>query len=146
MMGSTQEAIQASASPAGSEPGRTSRAYMAYWEAKLLVPTATPERHSSQPTAFSGRREATMAPTVASITTSAFPSHQSKTCAFGSERLRTKRRRLSTLQQNYGDVNGLALVGHRRHDLRLQPRQCNPKIRHRNSVPEHLAVIAARYT
>src|SRR5215218_1166449 len=44
---------------------------------------------------------------------------------------------LSTLQQNYGDVNGLALVGHRRHDLRLQPRQCNPKIRHRNSVPEH---------
>jgi hypothetical protein len=97
MMGSTQEAIQASASPAGSEPGRTSRAYMAYWEAKLLVPTATPERHSSQPTAFSGRREATMAPTVASITASAFPSHQSKTCAFGSERLRTKRRRLSAV-------------------------------------------------
>src|SRR5918998_613948 len=111
MMGSTQEAIQASASPAGSEPGRASRAYMAYWEAKLLVPTATPERHSSQPTAFSGRREATMAPTVASITASEFPSHQSKTCAFGSERLRTKSRRLSAVsatQSVHSDQASLA--------------------------------------
>ena len=51
---------------------------MAYWEVKLLVPTATPERHNSQPTGFPGLREATMAPTVASTTTSALPSHQSK--------------------------------------------------------------------
>src|SRR5918998_4732016 len=98
MMGSTQEAIQASASPAGSEPGRASRAYMAYWEAKLLVPTATPERHRSQPSGFSGRREATMAPTVASITTSAFPSHQSKTWAFGWERLRARSNKLSAVK------------------------------------------------
>jgi hypothetical protein len=52
---------------------------MAYWEAKLLVLVATPERHKSQPTGFSGLREATIAPTVASITIVELPSHQSKT-------------------------------------------------------------------
>jgi hypothetical protein len=52
---------------------------MAYSEVKLLVLTATPERHKSQPTGFSGLREATMAPTVTSITIVELPSHQSKT-------------------------------------------------------------------
>lgn len=51
---------------------------MAYSEAKLLVLVATPERHKSQPTGFSGLREATMAPTVTSITMVVLPSHQSK--------------------------------------------------------------------
>jgi hypothetical protein len=51
---------------------------MAYWEAKVLVLTARPERHKSQPTGFSGLREATIAPTVTSITVSELPSHQSK--------------------------------------------------------------------
>jgi hypothetical protein len=51
---------------------------MAYWEVKLLVLTASPERHKNQPTRFSGRREATMAPTVTSITLVVLPSHQSK--------------------------------------------------------------------
>src|SRR5215218_2779677 len=67
---------------------------MAYWEVKLLVPTATPDRHNSQPTGFSGLREATMAPTVASTTTSALPSHQSKTWTFGYRRMRARIRRL----------------------------------------------------
>src|SRR5215207_1453856 len=70
---------------------------MAYWETKVLAPTATPDRHNNQPTAFSGRREATMAPTVASITTSVLPNHHSKTVAFGWERLRTTRRALSAV-------------------------------------------------
>jgi len=45
---------------------------MAYWEVKLLVLTATPESNKSQPTGFSGRREATIAPTVTSTTTSGY--------------------------------------------------------------------------
>jgi hypothetical protein len=52
---------------------------MAYWEVKVLVLVTTPDRHKSQPTGFSGLREATIAPTVTSITTSELPSHQSKT-------------------------------------------------------------------
>src|SRR5918995_5491058 len=71
---------------------------MAYWETKVLAPTATPDRHSNQPTAFSGRREATIAPTVASITTKVLPNHHSKTGAFGCERLRTTRRALSPVR------------------------------------------------
>src|SRR5215212_8668568 len=51
---------------------------MAYWDVKVLVLVATPERHKSQPTGFSGLREATMAPTVTSITIVELPSHQSK--------------------------------------------------------------------
>jgi hypothetical protein len=51
--------------------------WIAYSEAKLLVLTATPERHNNQPTGFSGRREATTAPTVTSITMVELPSHQS---------------------------------------------------------------------
>src|SRR5918997_619225 len=67
---------------------------MAYWDAKLLVLTATPNEHNSQPTGFPGLREATKAPTVASITTSALPSHQSKTGASGSEALMARSTRL----------------------------------------------------
>src|SRR5919107_3586356 len=70
---------------------------MAYWEMKVLAPTATPDRHNSQPTVFSGRREATMAPTVASITTKVLPYHHSKTGVFGWERLRTTSRALSAV-------------------------------------------------
>src|ERR687890_2059754 len=70
---------------------------MAYWEVKLLVPTATPDRHNSQPTGFSGLREATMAPTVASTTTSALPSHQSKTWTFEYRRISAMRRRLEAV-------------------------------------------------
>src|SRR5215210_3481968 len=60
---------------------------MAYSDVKLLVLTAIPERHKSQPTGFSGRREATMAPTVTSITMVALPSHQSKMWVPGWERI-----------------------------------------------------------
>src|SRR5215212_10256060 len=70
---------------------------MAYWEMKVLAPTATPDRHKSQPTGFSGRREATMAPTVASITTNVLPNHHSKTGVFGWERLRSTSRALSAV-------------------------------------------------
>src|SRR5919107_3979635 len=70
---------------------------MAYWEMKVLAPTTTPDRHNSQPTGFSGLREATIAPTVASITTNVLPNHQSKTGVFGRERLRTTRRALSAV-------------------------------------------------
>src|SRR5215210_5127502 len=70
---------------------------MAYSDVKLLVLTAIPERHKSQPTGFSGRREATMAPTVTSITMVALPSHQSKMWVPGWERIRAKRRRLSAV-------------------------------------------------
>src|SRR5215212_11587597 len=79
---------------------------MAYWEVKLLVPTATPDRHNSQPTGFSGLREATMVPTVASTTTSALPSHQSKTWTLGCRRMRARRRRLeavSTTESAHND-------------------------------------------
>jgi hypothetical protein len=41
---------------------------MAYWALRWLMLTTTPERHKSQPTGFSGLREATIAPTVAVIT------------------------------------------------------------------------------
>jgi hypothetical protein len=51
---------------------------MAYWEAEVLMLVATPERHKSQPTGFSGLREATIAPTVTSITISELPSQKSK--------------------------------------------------------------------
>jgi hypothetical protein len=68
---------------------------MEYWEEKLLVLTATPEKHKSQPTGFSGLREATRAPTVASITMVTLPSHQSKVGVFGWERFKRRRRRLS---------------------------------------------------
>jgi hypothetical protein len=68
---------------------------MAYWDVKLLVLTETPERHRSQPTGFSGRREATRAPTVASITMVKLPSHQSKVGVFGWERFKKRSRRLS---------------------------------------------------
>jgi hypothetical protein len=51
---------------------------MAYCEVKLPVLTATPDKHKSQPTWFSGQREATMALTVTSITTIVWPSRQSK--------------------------------------------------------------------
>src|SRR5215212_9833613 len=67
---------------------------MAYWEVKLLVLTATPDRHKSQPTGFSGRRDATIAPTAASITTVALPSHQSKMWVFGWDTFRAKSKRL----------------------------------------------------
>src|SRR3712207_8481270 len=70
---------------------------MAYWEAKLLVLTTTPNRHTSQPTGFLGRREATMAPTVASTTTSVLPSHQSKVGVAGRELFRTIKTRLSAV-------------------------------------------------
>src|SRR5215212_9190484 len=70
---------------------------MAYWEMKVLAPTATPDRHKSQPTRFSGRREATTAPTVASITTNVLPNHHSKTGVSGWERLRTTSRALSAV-------------------------------------------------
>jgi hypothetical protein len=67
---------------------------MAYWKEKVLVLTPTPEKHKSQPTGFSGRREATRAPTVASITMVVLPSHQSKVGVFGWERFKKRRRRL----------------------------------------------------
>src|SRR5918993_3111029 len=70
---------------------------MAYCALKLLVLTATPERHKSQPTGFSGRREATMAPTVTSITMVALPSHQSKMWVPGWERIKARSRRLSAV-------------------------------------------------
>src|SRR5215210_1111763 len=70
---------------------------MAYSDVKLLVLTAIPERHKSQPTGFSGLREATIAPTVASITIVELPSHQSKTWVPGWERIRARRRRLSAV-------------------------------------------------
>src|SRR5215217_663631 len=70
---------------------------MAYREVKVLVLTATPERHNSQPTGFSVLREATMAPTVTSITTSAFPSKKLGMGAFGYRRFRTRRTRLSAV-------------------------------------------------
>src|SRR5919112_2336996 len=70
---------------------------MAYSETKVLAPTTTPDRHNSQPTGFSGLREATIAPTVASITTNVLPNHHSKTGVFGWERLRTTRRALSAV-------------------------------------------------
>src|ERR671921_2608834 len=70
---------------------------MAYSEAKVLVLAATPERHNSHPTGFSGLREATMAPTVTSITTSAFWNQKSGMGAFGYRRFRTTRTRLSTV-------------------------------------------------
>src|SRR5215208_6634502 len=68
---------------------------MAYREVKVLVLTATPERHNSQPTGFSGRQDATMAPTVTSITTSAFPRQKVGMGAVGYRRFRTRRTRLS---------------------------------------------------
>src|SRR4029453_18831175 len=71
---------------------------MAYCEMKVLAPTATPDRHKSQPTGFGGRREATMAPTVASITTKVLPNHHSKTGVSGCERLRTTSRALSAVR------------------------------------------------
>src|SRR5919112_5667760 len=70
---------------------------MAYSEAKVLVLAATPERHNSHPTGFSGLREATMAPTVTSITTSAFWNQKSGMGALGYRRFRTTRTRLSTV-------------------------------------------------
>src|SRR5215218_5075806 len=70
---------------------------MAYSDVKVLVLTATPERHKSHPMGFSGLREATMAPIVASITTSALPSHQLGTGVPGSRKLRTTRSRLSAV-------------------------------------------------
>src|ERR671913_2809 len=115
---------------------------MAYWEAKLLVPTPTPERHSSQPTAFSGRREATMAPTVASITTSAFPSHQSKTCAFGSERLRPKRRRLSAVSATQSTYSVQASRAAARRLIPPTPRSCSlaPSV----TTPYYAATVSQR--
>src|SRR5215210_8491989 len=71
---------------------------MAYWEVKGLVLVATPERHKSQPTGFSGRREATTAPTVASITIVELTSHQSKMWVPGWEWIRARRRRLSPVR------------------------------------------------
>src|SRR3990170_2390645 len=76
---------------------------MAYWEVKVLVLVATPERHKSQPTGFSGLREATIAPTVTSITMSELPSHQSKTWVPGWERIRARRRRLSAVSATVSD-------------------------------------------
>src|SRR5215208_1330675 len=70
---------------------------MAYREVKVLVLTATPERHNSQPTGFSGLWEATMAPTVTSITTSAFPSQKLGMGVFGYRRFRTRKTRLSAV-------------------------------------------------
>src|SRR5215208_4542978 len=70
---------------------------MAYSETKVLAPTTTPDRHNSQPTGFSGRREATIAPTVASITMNVLLNHQAKTGVLGWERLRTTRRRLNAV-------------------------------------------------
>src|SRR5215204_1263340 len=70
---------------------------MAYWAAKLCVLMTTPDRHKSQPTGFSGRWEATIAPTLTSITTSALPSHHSKMWVPGWERIRARRRRLSAV-------------------------------------------------
>ncbi len=76
---------------------------MVYWEAKVLMLVATPERHKSQPTGFSGLREATIAPTVTSITMVALPNHQSKTWVPGCERISPRRRRLKVVNATESD-------------------------------------------
>jgi hypothetical protein len=57
-----KEAIK---SPAGSEPGWLSNAYVAYWLPVNLRAAAAPKAMKSQPTGLYGLREATIAPTVA---------------------------------------------------------------------------------
>src|ERR671912_139038 len=57
-----KEAIK---SPAGSEPGFLSNAYVAYWLPVNLMAAAAPKAMKSQPTGLYGLREATIAPTVA---------------------------------------------------------------------------------
>ena len=57
-----KEAIK---SPAGSEPGFLSNAYVAYWLPVNLMAAAPPKARKSQPTGLYGLREATIAPTVA---------------------------------------------------------------------------------
>jgi hypothetical protein len=51
---------------------------MAYWALKWFMQIAKPPSNNSQPTGFSGLRDATIAPTVTSITVSALLTHQSK--------------------------------------------------------------------
>src|SRR5436190_17055863 len=95
---------------------------MAYWEMKVLAPTAIPDRHNSQPTGFSGRREATMAPTLASITMKVLPNHQPKTGAFEWERLRTTSRALSAVNDTVSAHSDQASREAARRDRQLPPR------------------------
>src|SRR5919107_1018670 len=88
---------------------------MAYSERKVLAPTATPDMHNNQPTAFPGLREATMAPTVASITTNVLPNHQAKMGVFGWERPRTTSSALS--------VVSVAVIAHSDHASLLAARR-----------------------
>ncbi len=70
---------------------------MAYWAPKWFMLMAKPDSSKSQPMGFWGRREATIAPTVTSMTMSVLPNHQSKMWVFGSERFRAKSTRASAV-------------------------------------------------
>src|SRR5215211_1746141 len=109
---------------------------MAYSDVKLLVLTAIPERHKSQPTGFSGRREATMAPTVTSITMVALPSHQSKMWVPGWERIRARRRRLSAVSATESAHSDQASQEAARRVIPPIPRPCSfvPWSRHHSTA------------
>src|SRR5215208_2157103 len=59
-----QELSQANASPAGSDPDGASKAYSTYSTLKWDTPKQSPIAQKSHPMGLSGRRLATMAPTV----------------------------------------------------------------------------------
>src|SRR5215208_2396518 len=60
----TQEVSQANISPAGSDRDGASKAYAAYSALKWDTPKMSPIAQNSHPMGLSGRRLATMAPTV----------------------------------------------------------------------------------
>ena len=60
----TQEVSQANPSPAGSDPESASKSYAAYSALKWDTPKMSPIAQNSHPMGLSGRRLATMAPTV----------------------------------------------------------------------------------
>src|SRR5215211_3416656 len=64
----TQEASQASASPAGSESGRASRALMAYSALRCATAMMQAAAQKSQPKGLAGRREAMTAPMIEKLT------------------------------------------------------------------------------
>src|SRR5215204_4555774 len=72
---------------------------MAYCALKWEMLWARPYRHNSQPTGFSGRREATIAPMVEKNTAlSVLSSQESKMCVCGWEMFRAKSKRATTVR------------------------------------------------
>jgi hypothetical protein len=72
---------------------------MAYCELKWEMLSPRANRHSNHPTGFSGRREATIAPTVEKNTAlSVLSSQESKVCVCGCERFRAKSKRANTVR------------------------------------------------